>query len=287
MIIIVAKQSITAKVNKRSLVRGNLVDHEDKIIDIRHGQFQVELLQGGTGPTLVYLHGASGHAGWSPFLDHLAQSFRIIAPVQPGVGNSTGLEHLDTLWDLIIFYEDFINELDIKTFHLCGSGYGGMIAAELAAHCPRLISRLALTAPFGLWIDDNPTIDIFALTPSERKHLEWFNPDNETASNLSFQSDDQISILEQALLNTQTAQAIGKFMWPIAEHGLSKRAHRVTMPTLLIWGDSDQIIPLSYAYAFQNLLSNSELTIIEQCGHLPHLENPGDYCSALIKFLST
>ena len=109
MIIIVAKQSITAKVSKRSLVRGNLVDHEDKIIDIRHGQFQVELLQGGTGPTLVYLHGASGHAGWSPFLDHLAQSFRIIAPVQPGVGNSTGLEHLDTLWDLIIFYIRIFN----------------------------------------------------------------------------------------------------------------------------------------------------------------------------------
>ena len=287
MIIIVAKQSITAKVSERSLVRGNLVDHEDKIIDIRHGQFQVELLQGGTGPTLVYLHGASGHSGWSPFLDHLAQSFRIIAPVQPGVGNSTGLEHLDTLWDLIIFYEDLIHELGIETLHLCGDDYGGMVAAELAAHCPRLIPRLALTAPFGLWMDDNPTIDIFALTPSERKHLEWFNPQNEPSSNLLIEADDQISVLEQELVNTQTAQAIGKFMWPIADHGLIKRAHRVTMPTLLIWGDSDQIIPLSYAYAFQKLLPNSELTIIEQCGHLPHLEKPGDYCSALTAFLST
>ena len=276
-----------AKASKRSLMRGKLVDHEDKIIDIRHGQFQVEYLLGGTGPTLVYLHGASGNSEWSPFLDHLAQSFRIVAPAQPGVGNSTGLEHLDTLWDLIIFYEDLIRELGLETFHLCGDGYGGMIAAELAAHCPRLIPRLALTAPFGIWIDDNPILDIFALTPSERKHLEWFNPENEPASNLLVQSDDQIGILKQELLNIQTAQAIGKFMWPIADHGLFKRAHRITMPTLLIWGDSDQIIPLPYAYAFQKLLSNSELVIIEQCGHLPHLEQQGDYYNELTKFLST
>ena len=164
MIIIGAKHSFIAKPSKNSLVRGKLINHEDKTIDVRHGQFQVEFMQGGTGPTLVYLHGASGYLGWAPFLDRLAQTFRIIAPAQPGVGNSTGLEHLDTLWDLIIFYEDLIHELDLGTFHLCGDGYGGMIAAELAAHCPRLIPKLALTAPFGIWIDDNPTLDIFALT---------------------------------------------------------------------------------------------------------------------------
>ena len=276
-----------AKPSKSSLVRGKLIDHEDKTIDIRQGKFQVEFMQGGTGPTLVYLHGASGHSGWAPFLDHLAQSFQIIAPAQPGVGNSTGLEHLDTLWDLIIFYEDLIHSLELGSFHLCGDGYGGMIAAELAAQCPRLISRLALTAPFGLWIDDNPTPDIFALTPSERKHLEWFNPENEAASDLLIQRDDHISKVEQELMNTQTAQAIGKFIWPIDDHGLRKRAHRITMPTLLIWGDSDQIIPLNYAYAFHNLLANSDLTIIEQCGHLPHLEHPGHYCETLTKFLST
>ena len=143
MIIIGGKQSIRAKASNQSHQRGELVNHENKTIDIRNGQFQVEFMEGGTGPTLVYLHGASGHSGWPPFFDNLAQSFRIIAPVQPGVGNSTGLEHLDALWDLIIFYEDLIHSLELGSFHLCGDGYGGMIAAELAAHCPRLISRLA------------------------------------------------------------------------------------------------------------------------------------------------
>ena len=268
-------------------MRGKLVDHEDKILDVRHGQFQVELLQGGAGPTLVYLHGASGHLGWAPFLDHLAQTFEITAPVQRGAGNSTGLERLDTLWDLIIFYEDLVNELGLKTLHLCGDGYGGMIAAELAALCPRLISKLALTAPLGIWMDDTPTADIFALTPSDRKHLEWFNLENDYLSNLLIQTDDQIGILDQELVNTQIAQGVGKFMWPIADHGLSKRAHRITMPTHLIRGDSDQIIPLPYAYAFQNLLSNADLSIIERCGHLPHLERPRDYCKVLTRFLSS
>ena len=267
------------------MLRYKLVDYKEKIIDLRHGQFQVQLAEGGTGPNLFYLHGASGYTGWAPFLDHLAETFHIIAPAQPGVANSTGLQYLDNLWDLIIFYEDLIHELDLGTFQLFGDGYGGMIAAELAAHRPDMVSRLALIAPLGMWLENHPTLDIFALTPSQRSQLEWFNPDNRTSLELLDQPHDQLRKLEQELVNTQTAQAISKFMWPIADHGLIKRAHRISMPTLLIWGDSDQVVPLPYADAFQNLLTNVELSIIEKCGHVPHLERPDRFYDSLIRFL--
>ena len=79
--------------------------------------------------------------------------------------------------------------------------------------------------------------------------------------------------------------SVGKFIWPIPDRGLTKRIHRITMPTLLLWGDSDQIVPVAYGLAFQELLADPTLKLIENSGHLPQLERPDEFSDAVRTFL--
>jgi pimeloyl-ACP methyl ester carboxylesterase len=91
--------------------------------------------------------------------------------------------------------------------------------------------------------------------------------------------------MESNLSNTKTLAAVGKFIWPIPDRGLTKRAHRITMPTLLLWGESDGMVPPVYGTAFQQLLPNAELTVIEKCGHLPQVERTEEFLAAVNSFL--
>ena len=150
---------------------------------LRGGKFEVQLEEGGEGPNLLFLHGAGGYTGWTPFLDALAESFHVYAPAHPGVAGTTGLEYLDDLWDLVIFYEELMEELGLGRSHVLGHSYGGMLAAELAAHRADRVDRLALVAPLGLWLDEAPVADFFMLTPTERDPLLWHDPESEVAKN--------------------------------------------------------------------------------------------------------
>ena len=71
---------------------------ETSSVEIRHGDFRTEVTRAGKGPPLLYLHGAVGQKGWAPFLDLLAQRFTVYAPVMPGYGSATGLEHISLIW---------------------------------------------------------------------------------------------------------------------------------------------------------------------------------------------
>lgn len=257
----------------------------ERMVSLRDGKFRVQLLEGGSGESLLYLHGMGGFPGWPPFLDRLAERYHVYVPAQPGVARSTGLEHLDDLWDLVLFYDELIQELGLHHGYLLGHCYGGMIAAELAAHRPERVSALALVCPLGLWLDETPVADLFALTPSEQGRLLWYDPDGESARAYLAEPDDPAAKMEAQLDRTQTLAAVGKFIWPIPDRGLAKRAHRITMPTLLVWGDSDGVAPPAYGQAFERLLPNATLRIIDRCGHLPQLERPEQFNEVVQRFL--
>ncbi len=259
--------------------------HTERRVSLRGGRFNVQLVEGGSGDNLLYLHGAGGFTGWDDCLDRLAGQFRVIAPAHPGVAGSDGLEHLDDLWDLTLFYEELLQELGLERVLVVGHSYGGLLAAELAAHCPQRVARLVLVGSLGLWLEADPVADFFILTPTERAKLLWHDPESAAAQAYMAASTDPAARLEADLDRIQTLAAVGKFVWPIPDKGLPKRAHRITMPTLLLWGDSDGIVPPAYGPAFQQLLPNATLRVLEQCGHLPQVERPGEFFEAVVGFL--
>jgi len=262
-----------------------VVEYRERTVAVRNGMFNVQLVEGGTGSDLLYLHGADGFNGWSPVLDRLAQTHHVYAPAQPGVAESTGLAHLDDLWDLVLFYEEFMQELGIGHAHVVGHSYGGMVAAEFAAHRPERVDRLVLVAPLGLWLDDTPVADFFILTRDEQARLFWYDSNTEVAKAQLSQPDDPEERMEDTLSRIQTLSAVGKFVWPIPDKGLRKRAHRIIMPTLLLWGDSDGVVPPAYSAAFQELLPNVTATTIAKCGHIPQSERPEEFNQAVLGFL--
>ena len=263
-----------------------MVEHNQRTVPVRGGRFNVRVVDGGAGDNLIYLHGEDGFTEWTPTLDQLARHFHVYAPSHPGVGGSQGLEHLDDLWDLVLFYEELMDALGIgRAANLVGHSYGGMLAAELAAHRPDRVSRLVLVNSLGLWLESDLVTDFFILTLDERRESLWYDPGCDAAEAYLAQPSDPEEKMESDLTRTETLAAVGKFIWPIPDRGLHKRIHRLTMPTLLLWGDSDRIVPAKYGEAFQRLIPNSSLKLIEKCGHLPQEERPAEFLDAVLSFL--
>ena len=262
-----------------------MVVHNERMVSVRGGMFSVQVAEGGAGEPLVYLHGANGYAGWPDFLDRLAQDYRVYAPAHPGVAQSTGLNHLDDLWDLVQFFEEFLDAIGVAQCHLVGHSYGGFCAAELAAHRPERIRRLVLVNSLGLWLPDQPVADFFILTPDERRELLWHDADSPAAHAYVAQPSEPEARLDHTLDRLQTLQSVAKFVWPIPERGLTKRAHRITMPTLVVWGESDRAVPPAYAAAFRDLLPNATVALIPECGHIPQLERPDAFLDSVLGFL--
>jgi pimeloyl-ACP methyl ester carboxylesterase len=77
----------------------------------------------------------------------------------------------------------------------------------------------------------------------------------------------------------------GKFVWPIADRGLSRRIHRIAAPTLIVWGDVDRIIAPVYAEEFARRIAGARIEVIEHAGHLPHLERQDRVVQAVVNFL--
>ena len=146
----------------------------ERSVSVRNGDFQVDVLEGGSGNPLLYLHGVVG-LEWTPFLKQLSNSHTVIAPRTPGFGESTGTENLHDLHDLIYFYLDLLDELGLENLPIVGHSLGGMFAAELAAIQPARFSHVILAAPFGLWEDSDQIPDLFSISLPELAASKYAN----------------------------------------------------------------------------------------------------------------
>ncbi len=251
---------------------------ETKNVEIRRGDFRTEVSTAGKGPPLLYLHGAVGQKGWAPFLDILSRRFTVYAPVLPGYGSATGLEHLADLADLTLYSLEVLRELGVTRAHVVGHFLGGMIAAEMAAASPSSIDRLVLVSPAGVWRDEEPVADLLALNANELS--ERLTATTGGAASLDGLAD------ELARDRMQDIAAAGKFLWPLPDRGLDRRAYRIKASTLILWGEQDRINPPAYAADFQRMIARSQSETIAGTGHLLMLEQPKAFANAVTSFLS-
>ena len=249
------------------------------------GTFEVDVWTAGEGPPLVFLHGVAGLPSWPDWLDGFAADYRVVAPVLPGFGESTGLDDLTDFLDLTLYHLDLFDTLGIERPTIVGHSLGGAIAAEIAAIANTSVSKLALVDPFGLWDDENPAADIFATTEKDTAQLSWADPEAALQRGL-YKIPDEVEEKKVAVIDrAKSLSTAGKFLWPIPDKGLRKRIHRIAAPTLLIWGGSDKIVPPSYGGLFQDLIVGSRLVTIPDAGHYPMLEQPDAFVAALREFL--
>lgn len=254
------------------------------LITLKRNGRHVEVWQKGRGQDLLFLHGLTGLKGCEPLLEGLAQSFRVTAPHHPGFGHSTGIESIHDVLDSVLFVSDVIEALELKTPHLVGHSFGGMLAAELAAVAPRNFGRLVLLAPLGLWDESRPVLDFFRLEPRELAISMFHARSNPFARMIGAASPDAThSGPYYALI--QGMAAAGRLLWPIPDRGLSRRMDRITNQALVLWGQSDRIVSPSYAQLFTDGLPKAKSAILKKAGHMLPAELPSEVMTAILQFM--
>lgn len=253
-----------------------------RMVELGQGRAPVEVWQAGQGTPLVFLHGAGGLMPDDRFFQALAGQFHVHAPLLPGYGGSEGEDELKDMLDTTLHTGDVIDALGLTGAALVGHSMGGMIAAELAALAPNDVSRLALIAPAGLWLDDHPVEDLFAKLPFELPELMFHDVAlGESLLTAGLDLEDPAFLSEFLIGNARRLGMAGKLLFPIPDRGLSRRLHRIKARTLILWGASDRLISPVYGDAFAAAIPNSELEIVAEAGHLVTLEKPGRVVDAI------
>jgi pimeloyl-ACP methyl ester carboxylesterase len=259
---------------------------EKRTIAVRGGMFKAELHQAGSGEPLLFLHGSGGPLRAS-YLDELAEQFTVYAPVHPGYGDSEGFEHIDDIIDQALYYHDFMDELGLESAHVVGHSLGGMLAAEIAALCSHRVRKLVLSNAVGLWRDDAPVLDFFVVPPDKLAEATLHDPQSEAVRAAFPPPEGTEAMIEAMYGRIQSFTAAGKFLWPIPDRGLNRRIHRIKAPTLIIWGESDGLVPPVYAEDFQSQIRDSRVVIMKEASHMPMIEKPDEWAALVTEFLQS
>jgi pimeloyl-ACP methyl ester carboxylesterase len=234
---------------------------------------QVRYLEGGSGPDLVFLHGAGGVTAEDPFLVALAEKHHVYAPLIPGYGDSEEAPEIRDMLDFTLHSWDVVEALGLKNPILVGHSMGGMIAAEMAAIAPNDVSRLALIAPAGLWDDDHPVVDMFATLPFEMPQLLFHDAEAGAAILTAGRNVEDPGFLQAYLVaNARQLGMAGRILFPIPERGLHQRLYRIKAKTVIVWGDSDRLISPTYAHTFKKGIAGAQLVSIPEAGHMVIVE---------------
>jgi pimeloyl-ACP methyl ester carboxylesterase len=262
----------------------------EEVLNVWGGRVQIRVKVKGAGSPVVYFHPAAG-LSWDPFLDRLAEHHTVYAPEHPGMSaeDPHAIHMVDTYWDLLLIYEEVMRGLALDRPAAIGQSYGGMIACDLAAHFPGLFSKLVPLDPIGLWRDDAPVrLAEFIVSPPQKfPEFLFFEPEGEAARAM-FALPEDPEIMAKAVAGIVWALGCtGKFTWPVPDTGLAKRLHRVTVPTLIVWGKQDALVPVIYAEEFGRRIANSRVEVIDRCGHIPQMEQMETTYELVSEFLSS
>jgi len=235
----------------------------------------------GEGPAVLILHGWGGSSdSWVDVQRILAKDYKIVMPDLPGFGKTPPPPQP---WDLNSYAGlilKFAQELGLERFFLLGHSFGGRISIKLASQYPEKIKKLILCDSAG--IKPKPglkTIIIFWLarignaifTP---RHLKRFKDAARNLFYLFLRNRDYVKangVMKETIKNI------------FAEDSLPELS-KINRQTLIVWGQIDRMVPLKYAYIFQEKINSSQLEVLPKIGHSPHLEVPQKLSEIIKRF---
>jgi pimeloyl-ACP methyl ester carboxylesterase len=221
-------------------------------------------------PPLVFLHGAGTWHGWG-FSEPWMATHRVLIPFHPGYGLSDDLEGLSEVHDLVIHYVDLFDQLGLTSdVDLVGLSLGGLIAARFAIEQKHRLRRLVLCCPGGLRVPGVQVDDLFRIPPDEilgrlAHRMETLQPHlPEDPNDVDFTVDRY---------REQRTTALMLWDHPF-DRVIPRWLGRVDIPTLIVWGDDDTLLPPALAPAWAALLPNATLKTFPDAGHLVLDESP-------------
>jgi pimeloyl-ACP methyl ester carboxylesterase len=238
-------------------------------------------------PPMILIHGfAASNLVWSKvFLEFAEAGYRVIAPDLPGYGYSAKPRHLDyTIANQAEMIVNFLKQMEIEHAVFVGSSYGAAIAATIALDHPDLVEKLVMVGAVNnnkptryllMRLFGSPIIgDILSpLLVGSRRLLR--RRMKRVYDRHSWVLDERRVDARHLPLRTRGAhRAIIRTVRRWDAERISREAHLITQPTLLIWGDTDREVPLQDGERLQASIPGSRLLVFRECGHLPHEEYP-------------
>jgi pimeloyl-ACP methyl ester carboxylesterase len=236
--------------------------------DLKVGAVRLRLHRAGSGPRVLFLHGAGGVPQWLPFFDLLAERCEVLVPEHPGFGGSDDPPCIRSIGDLALFYLDLLEEHGFDDIHVIGNSLGGWLAAEILIRDRSRFRSLVQLAPAGIRVKGIPPGDNFIWGPEEAVRNLYHDQSFADRILAVKSSEEQMDVM---LKNRFTA---AKFGWQPRWYNpdLEKWLHRIKLPALVLWGGADKLLPAAYGPLWRERLPDARFVIINDCGHLPHVE---------------
>ena len=242
------------------------------------------LYRGGEGPPLLFLHDPFCPA-WLPVHEKLAASHEVFLPIHPGfAGSEDNFEEFEEMEDLVFHYLDFCEACGLEHPALAGASFGGWIAAEWAMRYSHTLEKLILIDALGLRVPEAPTPDILSLDPAAMRQTLFSDP----ASSLAMEIIPDTPKAEAIVSTILARRALARFAWQFPDNPrLVRYLYRVKVPTMVLWGELDGFVSVAYGRAYHQGITKSELVVLPNCGHLPHVEALDACAETMLRFLST
>jgi pimeloyl-ACP methyl ester carboxylesterase len=268
-------------------LRYRLIGVRPRTIKLHH--MKIYYLEAGEGPHLVLLHGLGGSSlGWALNIKPLRERFHVLAPDQIGSGRSDKplLSYRISLMAEYLF--EFLSSLKISKTILIGSSMGGWIATHFTANHPDMVEKLVLVDSAGYALDkplsarDRELLNAVTLSSIRDFTQQLFCCPN-------FVEDAGLKMRLRMKLNSHEPYVIDRFLdsiernQDVVDHQLSQ----IKVPTLIVWGKEDQIVPVAHALRFRQEIAGSKLVIFDQCGHVPQVEKAARFNQEVLNFLAS
>lgn len=249
------------------------------------GGTDVEVRRFGHGPDLLFLHAHLGLWKTDKFLEALAKNFTVTVPAHPGFEGSPVDERLNTVDDLAYLYLDMLEKLDLKNLTVVGSSFGAWIALGIAIKDASRLASLILVDPVGAHFggpEEEGVADIFSMGENEFAR-RGFADDAQGRKPYKEMTDQEL------LISSRNREAAARYAWmpPLYDPKLAQRLHRVTVPTLVLWGEQDRFTARPYAERMTAEIPGATLQPIGDAGHFPTIEQPLDTVARITSFALT
>jgi pimeloyl-ACP methyl ester carboxylesterase len=260
---------------------------------------RVNLVDMGEGPEVVFVHGLAGSwQNWLENIPHFARSHRAIALDLPGFGHSEMPAEDLTISGYARTLDGVLEALGIERAAVVGNSMGGFVGADLAIAFPHRVDRLVLVAAAVMWNERRRARPLVTLARVTEAGAAMAMAQWELAARrprLRAMTMSQVvrhprrlppELAYELMRRVGPPEAFAAALEALYSYRLRDRLPEIECPTLVVWGERDQLVPVSQAHTIADLIPDARVEVFEDTGHVPMLERPTRFNALVDEFLA-
>ena len=252
---------------------------------VRTAGLDIAYERAGEGAPLVLAHGAAVDSRmWQPQLAGLADELTVVAWDEPGAGRSSAVPADFQLADYAHCLAAVIEDVGLGPAHVAGLSWGGTVVLEVYRHHPELVATLILADTYAGWKGSLPPEELKARVAGVQRMMAAREFDPTLPGLFAGDPPAEFAPLIRAMAADVRRETMRTALGVMAEADQRDLLPRITVPTLLIWGELDARSPLSTAHEFERAICDTTLVVIPGAGHVSNLERPDRFNDAIRSF---